>query len=57
MVQWLGVCAFNAECAGSILSQGTKVPQAAQSGDKQINFKRIDLKKINTIPNCNFNEK
>ena len=43
MVQWFGVCAFNAECAGSIPSQGTKVPQAAQSGDKQINFKKIDF--------------
>ena len=26
MVQQLGVCTFNAECAGSIPGQGTKIP-------------------------------
>ena len=29
-VQWLGLCTFTAEGPGSILGQGTKIPQATQ---------------------------
>ena len=34
-VQWLGLHAFTAEGAGSIPSQGTKIPQAAEHGQKK----------------------
>ena len=35
VVQWLGPCAFTAEGPGSIHAQGTKIPQATQSGQKK----------------------
>ena len=34
-VQWLGLCAFTAEGTGSIPGWGTKMPQAAQCGQKK----------------------
>ena len=33
-VQWLGLCDLTAEGPGSIPGQGTKIPQAAQRGQK-----------------------
>ena len=35
VVQWLGLHAFTAEDAGSIPGRGTKIPQAAQCGQKK----------------------
>ena len=35
VVQWLGLHAFTAEGPGSIPSQGTKIPQARQHGQKK----------------------
>ena len=35
VVQWLGLCVFTAECAGSIPGWGTKIPQAMQHGQKK----------------------
>ena len=32
MVQWLGLSTFTAEGPGSILDQGTKIPQASRIG-------------------------
>ena len=43
MVQWLGLCAFTVKDLGSILSQGTKIPQAVWHGQK--------IKKIITFIN------
>ena len=49
MVQWLGLCAFTTEGAGSIPGQGTKIPQAAaqpKKKGKEIGFfvlKSIDM--------------
>ena len=34
-VQWLGLCTLTAEGPGSILGQGTKIPQAVLSGQKK----------------------
>ena len=34
-VQWLGLCAFTAVGPGSIPSQGTKILQAMQHGQKK----------------------
>ena len=34
MVQWLGLSAFTAERQGSILGQGTKIPQAQRCSQK-----------------------
>ena len=33
-VQWSGLCAFTAKGLGSILGRGTKIPEAACSGQK-----------------------
>ena len=38
MVQWLGMESFIAGSLGSIPGQGTKIPQAAQCGQKKIFF-------------------
>ena len=35
VVQWLGLHAFTAKGAGSIPGRGTKIPQAAQNGQKK----------------------
>ena len=35
MAQWLGLCAFTAEGAGSVPGRGTKIPQAAQQAKKK----------------------
>ena len=35
MIQWLGLCAFTAEGAGSIPGQGTKILQAVWCGKKK----------------------
>ena len=35
VVQWLGLFTFNAEGMGSIPGRGTKIPQAAQQGQKR----------------------
>jgi len=37
VVQWLGLHAFIAKGAGSIPGQGTKIPQAQQSGQENKN--------------------
>ena len=34
-VQWLGLCAFTSEVAGSILAWGTKILQAVRCGQKK----------------------
>ena len=34
-VQWLGLCVFTAEAAGSIPGEGTKIPQAVWHGQKK----------------------
>ena len=34
-VQWLGFCTFTAKDPGSIPGRGTKIPKAAQSGQKK----------------------
>ena len=36
-VQWLGLWAFTVKGPGSIPGQGSKIPQAVQCGQKQIN--------------------
>ena len=33
-VQWLGLCTFTAKRPGSILGQGTKIPQVVWRGQK-----------------------
>ena len=35
VVQWLGLCGFTAEVAGSILAWGTKIPQAVRCDQKK----------------------
>ena len=47
MVQWLGLCAFTAEDAGSIPGLGTKIPQTAQPWPK--NFLKIE-KGVQSLP-------
>ena len=36
MVQWLRLCTSHAEGAGLIPGQGTKIPHAAQGGQRKI---------------------
>ena len=36
-IQWLGLCTFTAKPPGLIPGQGTKIPQAAQHGQKRKN--------------------
>ena len=43
VAQWLGLYAFTAKGTGWILSQGTRIPQAAQYGKK--NIKTIQINK------------
>ena len=38
VVQWLGLCAVTAEGAGLTPGWGTKIPQAAQLGEKKKNI-------------------
>ena len=45
-VQWVGLLAFTAEGAGSILGWGTKIPQAAQCNQKK---KKINQNKLKYI--------
>ena len=40
-VQWLGLHALTAEGLGSIPGRGTKIPHAAQCGQKKIKIKII----------------
>ena len=35
VVQWLGLCTYTAEGAGSVPGQGTKIPQATHGGQKK----------------------
>ena len=42
VVQWLGLIAFTAEGPGSFPGRGTKIPQAAQCGQKNKNLKNKD---------------
>ena len=42
VVQWLGLCAFTAEGAGSIPGWGTKIPQATRCAVKK--KKKVRLK-------------
>ena len=39
VVQWLGLSAFTAKGAGSIPGRGTKIPHAAQCGQKNKKYK------------------
>ena len=41
-VQWLGLCVLTAKGQGLIPGQGTKIPQAAWSGQKK---KNVQVKK------------
>ena len=58
MIQWLGLCAFTAEGAGSIPGWGTKIPQAlrhsqkkkSNSDGKSNTFRELKIKYNNQIP-------
>ena len=43
--QWLGLCAFAAEDAGSVPDQGTKIPQAVWCGQKLFLRKEKEAKR------------
>ena len=44
MFQWLGLCAFPAEGAGSIFGQGTKIPPVTQGAAKKGKIKILQDK-------------
>ena len=43
-VQWLGLHTFTAMALGLIPGWGTKIPQAAQCGQKNPNFQKIQYR-------------
>ena len=45
-VQWLGLCAFTAEGAGSTPGRGTKIPEAMQRGQKKKTKKNKKIKML-----------
>ena len=56
MVQWLGFCSFTAESLVQSLGQGTKIPQAAQCGQKQTIRRSLFIAHPVAIPSSKEND-
>ena len=49
MVQWLGLHAFNAGGSGSTLGLGTRLPRAAQHGQKKESVGKVREKRLKLV--------